>query len=159
MPTDRAGVIISRALAFFAIWLAITGWEPKDAIVGIVAAAASTWVSISLFPRLGPRVRPASVAALILHVLRGSIVAGFDVARRALSPTPDVRPGFVSFPLRIPPGKARNAFSALSSLQPGALPTGADDGALIVHCIDVTQPVRTALARDERRFMQAFGYE
>ena len=78
---------------------------------------------------------------------------------RALSPEPDVRPGFVAFPLRIPAGLARNAFSALSSLQPGALPTGAENGALVVHAIDVTLPVQAALAADESLFMRALGYE
>ncbi len=100
-----------------------------------------------------------ALAALAANFLSGSIVAGLDVARRALSPEPDVRPGFVIFPLRIPAGLARNAFSALSSLQPGALPTGAEDGDLVVHAIDVTRPVQATLAADERLFMRAVGYE
>ncbi len=156
---NSAGGVAARAIVFFGIWLAIAGWQLKDIPVGVAAAAAATGVSLALFPRLAPGLRFGALAALAASFLRGSIVAGFDVARRALSPEPDVRPGFVIFPLRIAPGLARNAFSALSSLQPGALPTGAEDNALIVHAIDVTQPVQAALAADENLFMAAVGYE
>jgi multicomponent Na+:H+ antiporter subunit E len=144
---------------FFAIWLSITGWQPKDILIGVVAAGASTVVSLALAPRLRPQIRLGSLAALVVSFLRGSIVAGIDVAHRALAPELNLRPGFVSFALRLPEGFARNAFSALSSLQPGALPTGADDGVLIVHAIDVARPVHQALAADEELFMRVFGYE
>jgi multicomponent Na+:H+ antiporter subunit E len=156
---NSAGGVAARAIVFFGIWLAIAGWRPEDLPVGVAAAAAATWASLALFPRLPPGIRPGALAALAASFLRGSIVAGFDVTRRALSPEPDVRPGFVAFPLRIPAGLARNAFSALSSLQPGALPTGAENGALVIHAIDVTLPVQAALAADESLFMRALGYE
>jgi multicomponent Na+:H+ antiporter subunit E len=159
VANSTSGAAAARAVVFFGVWLAIAGWDVKDLPVGVAAAAAATWASLALFPRLAPGVRPGALAALALSFLRGSLAAGFDVARRALSPRPDVNPGFVSFRLRIPVGLARNAFSALSSLQPGALPTGAEDGALVVHAIDVTWPVEATLAADERLFMRALGYE
>ena len=156
---DAGGSLLTRAVTFIAIWLSITGWQPKDILIGVAAAVVSTVVSLALSPRLGPQIRLGSLAALVVSFLRGSIVAGIDVARRALAPELDLRPGFVSFALRIPEGSARNAFSALSSLQPGALPTGTDDGALIVHAIDVTRPVGQTLAADEELFMRVFGHE
>ena len=159
MANSAGGAPVGRAIVFFGVWLAIAGWRAKDLPVGLAAAGAATWASLTLFPRIAPGLRPGALTALAASFLRGSIVAGFDVARRALSRKPDVRPGFVSFPLRIPAGLARNAFSALSSLQPGALPTGAESGALVVHVIDVTQPVRAALAADEDLFMRTVRYE
>jgi multicomponent Na+:H+ antiporter subunit E len=156
---DAGGILLTRAVIFFAIWLSITGWQPENILIGVAATVASTVVSLAISPRLGPQIRLGSLAALIVSFLGGSIVAGIDVARRALAPELNLRPGFVSFALRLPEGFARNAFSALSSLQPGALPTGADDGALIVHAIDVTRPVQQALAADEELFMRVFGYE
>ena len=54
----------------------------------------------------------------------------------------DCNPGFVACPLRLPAGGERSAFCALSSLMPGTLPTGTDEeGALLVHCLDIGQPV------------------
>jgi multicomponent Na+:H+ antiporter subunit E len=71
-----------------------------------------------------------------------------------------LRPGFVAYPLRLPPGGARSAFCALSSLLPGTLPTGVDEnGALLVHCLDVDQPVAANLAEEEALFMRALGHD
>ena len=57
-----------------------------------------------------------------------------------------------------PPGGKRSAFCALSSLMPGTLPTGTDEqGALLVHCLDMSQPVAANLAAEERLFIRAFG--
>ena len=41
---------------------------------------------------------------------------------------------------------------------PGTLPTGTDEqGALLVHCLDTSQPVAANLAAEERLFIRAFG--
>ena len=61
-------------------------------------------------------------------------------------------------PLRLPEGVERSALCALSSLMPGTLPTGTDEhGALLVHCLDVGQPVAADLAAGERLFLRAVG--
>ncbi|MGB6981125.1 MAG: Na+/H+ antiporter subunit E, partial [Methylocella sp.] len=71
-----------------------------------------------------------------------------------------LRPGFVAYPLRLPPGGARSAFCALSSLLPGTLPTGTgDNGALLVHCLDVDQPIAVNLATEETLFIRALGHD
>lgn len=58
--------------------------------------------------------------------------------------------------MRLPAGGARSAFCALSSLMPGTLPTGIDEkGALLVHCLDIGQPVAANLAAEERLFIRA----
>jgi multicomponent Na+:H+ antiporter subunit E len=60
--------------------------------------------------------------------------------------------------LRLPPGSERSAFCALSSLMPGTLPTGNNEqGALLLHCLDVSQPVAANLAVEEQRFIRAVG--
>ncbi len=148
-----------RALAFFAVWLAVAGWRPKDALVGAAAALAAGAVSRIFYPRLGFRIGPGALARLAFNFFKGSIVAGFDVSRRALAPDMRLKPGFVAVPLEIPPGPAQSAFSALSSLQPGTLPTGAEGDQLIVHALDVTQPVVETMLADERLFIRAFGDE
>ncbi len=41
---------------------------------------------------------------------------------------------------------------------PGTLPTGIDDhGALLVHCLDIGQPVAANLKAEERLFIRAVG--
>ena len=56
----------------------------------------------------------------------------------------------------------RSAERVLRSLQsaPGTLPTGTDDhGALLIHCLDVDQPIAANLATEETLFIRALGHD
>ena len=64
----------------------------------------------------------------MFRFLRQSIGAGIDVAWRALDPRLPLRPGFVVYPVSIPPGTARNVFTTLTSLLPGTVPAGEESG-------------------------------
>lgn len=154
-----AGAAISRAVLLFVFWLAISGWKAKDLPVGVAAAAAATWASLALLPAKGSWLRLGALAALATSFFRGSVVSGFDVARRALRPQLDLHPGFVRAPIRLPPGNARNAFTALASLMPGTLPVGMDEESLLVHGLDVTQPIAQDLAKEEALFLRVLGDE
>jgi len=156
---SRARAATARGALFFGFWLAISGWKAADFAVGLAATAAATWASLALMPPTGAKVRPGALAVLVLHFLRASVLAGFDVARRALSRDIDINPGFVKTRLRLPPGNAHNAFCALASLAPGSLPVGVNGDTLILHCLDVSQPVARDLAAQETLFMRAQGNE
>ena len=159
-PAGLKRATAARAVLFLAFWLMISGWAPADLPVGLAAVAGATWTSLRLLPPGGSRVRFVSLATLVASFLRQSIVSGTDVAWRALNPKSQLRPGFVACPLRLPPGGERSAFCALFSLMPGTLPTGTDEhGALLVHCLDVGQPVAANLAAEERLFIRAVGGE
>ena len=80
---------------------------------------------------------------------------GIDVAGRALAPRVRLHPGFVRFPLGLPVGLARNTFTTITSLLPGTVPCGEDDGVLVYHCLDTTQPVVDQLLEEERRLAGA----
>jgi multicomponent Na+:H+ antiporter subunit E len=132
----------------------LAGVDPANLPAAVVAVVAATWASLRLLPPGTRRVSPLGLTRLSLRFLRQSIVAGVDVARRALDPRLPVRPGFVSFRSRLPPGTARSAFCTLTSLLPGTLPAGTDEsGALLVHCLDISQPLETQLAVEEALFM------
>jgi multicomponent Na+:H+ antiporter subunit E len=151
--------VIRRALPFLALWLTLVGGpDPADRPAGIVALVLATWVSLRLLPPRRTRPSPTALARLLWRFMRQSIVAGTDVAWRALQPALPLRPGFVIHRPHLPPGAALDAFCALTSLAPGTLPAGSDDGAIIVHCLDVGQPVASHLIADERLFARAAGY-
>jgi multicomponent Na+:H+ antiporter subunit E len=154
----RPLAVAARAAILLVFWFMISGGSEADIVVGLAAVAAATWVSVRLLPARGRGVRPLLFAVLVLHVLRQSAVAAMDVARRALDPAVPLRPGFVTVPLRLPVGRARSAFCALSSLMPGTLPAGADgNDALSVHCLDVEQPVASDMAAEEALFTRALA--
>jgi multicomponent Na+:H+ antiporter subunit E len=149
---------ILRGAGFLFLWLVIMGAATSDLVVGLVTAAAATWTSLRLLPPGPGRVRPRALAGLALRFLGQSAIAGADVAWRALAPSLPLRPGFVRCPIRIPAGPARRAFRAFSSLLPGTLPAGPDDGGTLpMHCLDVGQPVQAQMAAAEARFLRVLG--
>jgi multicomponent Na+:H+ antiporter subunit E len=142
---------IMRAAGFIGLWLVLAGPDTADLPIGIFAAAAATWASLWLLPPGPSRLSPLALAVAVLRTLGQSVVAGIDVALRALDPRLPLRPGFVAYPVRLPPGPARNVFCVLASLAPGTLPAGVDaDGAIMVHCLDSGRPVAAQLAAEEQ---------
>lgn len=149
-----------RAGFLLAFWLMISGGTGTLLAIGLVAVAIATWTSLRLLPAEGPRIRPLAATALAIHALRQSAVAGLDVALRAFDPFLPLHPGFVMFQSRLPIGSARSAFCALSSLQPGALLAGTDESdRLIIHCLDVEQPVVSNMAAEEALFARALNHD
>jgi multicomponent Na+:H+ antiporter subunit E len=133
----------------------LTDAESSDLTAGLAAALAATWASLHLMPAEQRNIRPIKLAKFVFHFLHQSIVAGTDVAFRALDPRLPLRPGFVVYRAHLPPGTKRNAFCAIMSLLPGTLPCGPAEGHdLTVHCLDVTQPVVEQLAAEETLYMQ-----
>jgi multicomponent Na+:H+ antiporter subunit E len=138
-----------RTAAYLALWIVLMGIEPVDVVVGAITAALAAWVSLRLWPPESLRLRPLAMLGLLPHFLWQSVIAGVDVARRAFSPRMRLAPGFITYRPRFAPGPARNAFTAYTSLLPGTVPCGDEDGAVVYHCLDVGQPVAEQLAAEE----------
>ena len=148
----------ARGTLYFGFWLLLAGpWEGgpdlevvADLMLGLLAAAAATWVSLRLLAPAPGRLHFGALARLAVHFVWQSVVAGVDVARRAFDPRLPLRPGYLLYPVRLPPGPKRSAFGAVTSLMPGTLPVGTDaQDALVYHCLDMDQPVAANLTRDE----------
>jgi multicomponent Na+:H+ antiporter subunit E len=148
----------ARAAFFFTFWLTLNGVKSADLLIGIIAAIIATWASQRLLP-LGRRIlRPIPLARLVQRFLRQSIVAGIDVAWRALDPRMPLRPGFMIYQSHLPLGPMQNAFCTMTGLLPGTLPSGFDEnGDLVIHCLDVSQPVVEQLAAEEAVLQQVLG--
>ena len=155
-----APVVIARFLGSLCLWFVLAGPGPAALTIGVFAAGLATWTSLRLLPPSRGRPRFAFLIVLMIRFAWQSLVAGIDVARRALSPRLRLRPGFVVYPIRLKPSPARNAFLTLSSLLPGTLPTGLDeDGAVLIHCLDVGQPMVEEMAAEELLLIRALGKE
>src|SRR5262249_49807007 len=151
--------MLSRATPLLLLWLVLAGPDLVDLPAGLVAVFAATLASLRLLPPDPSRVSPAAVARLALRFLYQSVVAGMDVARRALDPHLPLRPGFVTYPVRFPPGAARNTFTSLTSLLPGTVPAGEKSGALVYPCLDIDQPVVSQLTAEEGALARALGHD
>jgi multicomponent Na+:H+ antiporter subunit E len=155
MYCNWLGAALFRTTFFFGFWLILFGFTSPDFIVGVLAAVMATWTSLLLLPSGRRRVHPIALAKLFPRFAIQSIVAGIDVARRALDPRMPLRPGFVNYPVRFPPGPTRNTFATLTSLLPGTVPAGYQNEQIVYHCLDIDQPVISQLAAEEAALTQA----
>ena len=146
-----------RGAAFYGLWVALIGTAPANLAFGVVVAAAAAWTSLRLLPPGPARVRLTALPGLALRFLWQSVVAGSDVARRAFDPRMPLKPGFIAYPVHFPPGAARNAFTSYTSLLPGTVPCGEEDGKVVYHCLDIGQPVAEQLAAEEAVLAHALG--
>jgi len=146
----------ARGTAFFVLWmLLIQSGKPADLAMGVLASLSATWVSMRLLPPSSGSLRFGRLLALLPRFVWQSVLAGMDVARRALSPRMPMSPGFVTCPLDWPPGFARNTFATITSNLPGSVATGEAAGELVYHCLDITAPVLEQLLKEERRLASA----
>lgn len=146
----RAGA--GRAFAFAILWLVLLpSAKAGDLAMGIVAVAGATFLSLRLLPPAAGRVRIGSLLLQVPRLLRESVVAGFDVARRAFARELPARTGFVTHTTALRPGVARNGFTAITGLLPGTVPAEETHTAIVYHALDTGQPVAAALAAEERR--------
>ncbi|MFO1157964.1 MAG: Na+/H+ antiporter subunit E [Reyranellaceae bacterium] len=142
-----------RSLLCFILWLMIAGYKAADLPVGIVTAGMAAAASLRLMPPTGVRLRPAPTLRFALNFLKQTAQSGIQVAVLALRPTLALRPGFVRYKTGLPADDRRYAFSALASLLPGTLPTGFDEGGvMLIHGLDVERPIAAELAAEEALF-------
>ncbi len=127
-----------RLAAAMILWRWMIGPDPASWWVGIPVSLAAAFAA----GRLGGYV--PTVYALVrwprfaVRFLVQSFIGAWDVARRALSPTPDLNPGFTRHELeRDHPGFGPFLANVISLL-PGTLTVEAEEGALIVHSLDAS---------------------
>lgn len=143
----------ARWLSFFAGWVVLGRVSASDLAAGLAVAALCARTSLALLPPAGTRLRLAGMLAYLARFSAGALAAGWDVARRVAATPPEVAPGILTVPCPVPEGLPRDAFRALTSLQPGTLPLDAPGPGLTVHCLDVTAPAAAALAADAAAFL------
>ena len=155
--TEGTQAALARWAGFVCLWLVISRLDLAELLIGAATAVAATWTSLHLLPPGAGRLQPAALARLGLRFGRQSVIAGTDVAMRALDPRLPLQPGLVHVPLRIAPGVAQSAFCTFASLMPGTLPAGSGNGSLRVHCLDVGQDVPAQMSTEEGMFLAVLG--
>jgi|SwirhisoilCB2_FD_contig_31_7214940_length_587_multi_5_in_0_out_0_1 multicomponent Na+:H+ antiporter subunit E len=150
--------LLARGGALLGLWLILSGFQPAELAVGLLAAGMATWVSLCLLPPGQWRFRPRALTAFGLRFLGQSVSAGIDVAWRAFSPRLSLRPGFAIYRPRLLQGQAQTAFCTVMSLVPGTLPSGeGENGGIVIHCLDVERPVVAQSAVEEELLARTFG--
>jgi multicomponent Na+:H+ antiporter subunit E len=165
MPRYRIRAFFARLLLFFGFWLLLL--EPESlalsevgagVLVGVCAAVAAALLSLRLLPPARRAPRPWPLFQFLLRFAAQSVVAGLDLARRALDPRLPLAPGLLRLPTALPDGTGRAVFGAMTGQVPGTMPVGGGEpDHLLIHCLDRHQDVARAYAADEALFLRALG--
>lgn len=143
--------LAQRALPLALLWWALTGgaldtWRFGGPVI-VAASAASVWLQ----PRRRIRIRLRELPRFLAFFLWQSLLAGVDVASRALRPRCPLAPAMLDHPLELPAGPARVLLADTVSLLPGTLSTALEADRLLVHVLDARLPMRESLRRLEER--------
>ncbi|MDM0031523.1 Na+/H+ antiporter subunit E [Variovorax sp. J22P271] len=155
-PPSRRTTALVRGVLLFVLWLLLMpSAKPADLAVGLIAVLAGTFASMRLLPPEAGHLRLGALLGFLPHFLWQSVLAGVDVARRALSPRMPLKPGFIVYRVGFRPGLARNEFASITSLLPGSVPVGDSEHSMIYHCLDIDEPVAEQMAAEEQRLRGA----
>lgn len=147
----------ARALAIAALWWVLSGGSAYGPVVAAVSVAGATWASLALVPPGGWRWTVRGFLRFVPYFLVQSVRGGADVARRAFSRGPELRPGFVDFRFALPPGAPRVFMLGTTSLLPGTLSTHLRGDVLRVHVLDVEWLMEARLRELEARVAELYG--
>jgi multicomponent Na+:H+ antiporter subunit E len=149
---------LRRGLALLGIWLGLSGGEAVTAAFGLVPIVAATAVSLSVLPPSHSAIKWQRFPGFLLGFGLTSLLAGLDVARRALARTPDLTPDLVVLRLSLPTTRQRVLLANLVTLLPGTLATDLDGFELKVHALDGRQDIAARVkALEARIFDLGFG--
>lgn len=144
-----------RATLLSGLWWLLSegdgGWYIGAPLVAVVSLV-SLWLTPPAVNRLRVLHLPGFAAWFIMQSLR----AGWDVARRTLSPGLPLAPAILDIELKLPPGAPRWWLMITVSLLPGTLSVRLDGDRLELHCLDHTQPVERELRSTEARIAALF---
>lgn len=145
------------SLGLLGMWLLLDGVEswPLGAAAGLVGG----WVGSVLVPGRPLRLHPIRLIGFFGFFVDQSLRGGIDVAWRALQPDMPIQPGFVEYPVSLPPGPPTTLMMAVVSLLPGTL--SADfDAEQNVLCVHVLAPeMASSLEPLEQHILRLFALE
>lgn len=153
LPRRLAAAAAPAAL----LWLGLNGTDWASWIVGGPAVAAAAWLGATMLPPASWRWSARGALAFSGYFLRESLRGGWDVARRALSPSLPIAPAVVGYATRLPGGAPRWLFYNAVSLLPGTAVIEIDEGRILLHVLHSPQNAQRDLQRLEARVTALFG--
>ncbi|MBN2280336.1 MAG: Na+/H+ antiporter subunit E [Candidatus Marinimicrobia bacterium] len=125
------------------IWLLLTSPDLQEIIAGVITSAMIVLLTQKLEPVLGDvRITPQSIISVIRFIfvfLRELIVSNLDVAKRVLSPSLPINPGFVIVNTRLKSNIGKLVLANSITLTPGTLTTEVKGQNLYIHWIDIKE--------------------
>lgn len=151
--------LLERAVVFAFGWWVLSEGYTSSWTFGVPFVVFASIASVQLTPKRGWRYRPLGFLRYLGFFFSHSIMAGIDVARRALSPSMRLDPEFVTYPFRIAEDAGRVMLADTVSLLPGTLSSGIEGDTLVLHVLDCSPDIVAETRRVEERIADALGIE
>jgi multicomponent Na+:H+ antiporter subunit E len=139
------------------VWWAVSEGRPKSWALGaptvLLAAGLSAW----LIPAPRRFVRPLPLLRFLGGFVVRSARGGLDVARRALSPSMPLSPGFLEVRLSLPEGAGRFLLADVLSLLPGTVTVDLEGDRLLLHVLEAGPEVEREVRDLEGRVADLLG--
>lgn len=141
------------------VWWVLVDPRPGAWIAGLIALAAGIGLHLALGGRKDTKVQVGGLATFVPYFLWQSVKGGWDVSRRALTPTLPLNPDLLTYSLSLPPGPPRVFLTNALSLLPGTFGADLRGDDLIVHLL-VGGPGAEGRVRElEERVARVFGVD
>lgn len=148
---------VQRAALLAALWWALAEGRAESWWIGVPAIAAGALASLALQGSRPWPMRPLAVLRSLAWFARRSLLAGFDVALRALRARPGLAPGFLVLRSRLRDPAACVLLANALSLLPGTLSVELSGERLELHVLDRAAPVERQMRELEARIADLLG--
>jgi len=155
---------VLTAFLFSLIWLVLVEFDYKSFIVGaffiLIATSMSYWLSRIHDKTIEVKssIRLLALPKLVLFFVTQSIVGGLDTAKRAFSPSLNIKPSFIKYQMCfLTMGVNSHIFTNLVSLLPGSLIVMQEPDGIIVHVLALHAASHSDLAKCERIVANLYG--
>lgn len=149
-------------LVLFLVWMVLgEAITPGRAVLGLVAAAAGTWLMRALRLDEPSLRRPAAALRLAVAVSVDIVRSNIAVARIIGRPGREITSGFLAVPLRMRHPTALAILAGIVTATPGTIWVSYDpgDGTLVLHILDLIDErawLDVIQGRYERMLMAVF---
>ena len=144
--------ILSMLILIWGVLAENAGWG-----FGLEAIIVATLATLLFVPLMPERWNVLGLIVFSSYFIIGSIRGGIDVAKQAFKPKLELRPGWINYPLRLPPGQPRVLFLNTVSLLPGTLSVDLHDDQALIHALVDHPDQINELARLEQRVAKLFA--
>lgn len=131
--------VISLALLLFILWLGLSGHlEPLLLGLGVISTVLAVYLAVrmKLVDREAyPMHLTSSLFRHWLYLMRDIVIANIDVAKRILSPGPDISPQLIRIPMKQHSTLGKVIYANSITLTPGTVSLRLDDDTILVHAL------------------------
>ena len=149
--------MVLRSSLFALFWWVLAEGRQDGWMLGAVAVALATWISLKLLPPAAFPLRLARLPGFVAFFVLNSVRGGLQVAGMAWRGPASLQPALIELPLGLPPGAPRILLVNALSLMPGTLGVEMSDTLLRLHVLDRRLPVLDEARALEARIAHLFG--